>query len=231
MNAKTSKEHPDVREVTRALVSRFGQQTLGNKREPFDELLYIILSSKTPPTRYRVTYRSLKSKFPQADQLARAKPQTIAGVIEVGGLADKKAQQISSIAKYLRKQFGRVTLDPLRRMNDGQAEKLLDSLPGIGKKMARCVLMYSLDRKLFPVDSHCYRISQRLGWTSDSSDLTDRIADKLQEGVPPRLRRDLHVGMVLLGREYCQPQRMYCEACPILEYCPTGRARQGLAPV
>lgn len=223
--------HPYVREVTRALLAKFGHQTLGNKRNPFDELLYIILSSKTPPNRYTLTFKNLKSKYPTADQLARAKPQTITKVIESGGLADKKAQQISSIAKYLLQQFGHVTLGPLRHMSDKQAEDFLDSLPGIGKKMARCILMYSLDRSVFPVDAHCYRISQRLGWVSQSQTLTDRIADELQNGIPPQFRYDLHVGMVLLGREYCQPRRTYCQICPLLEYCPTGKVNQDLAQV
>lgn len=219
-------EHLSVRPVTRALVAKFGRRTLGNKRNPFNELLFIILSSKTPPERYKLTYRALKDKYPSADRLARAKPAVIASVIEMGGLAEKKARQISAIARTLVNEFGHVTLRPLARMTDRQAEVFLDALPGIGKKMARCVLMYSLDRPVFPVDAHCFRISQRLGWISKDATLSDRVADELQTGTPPRLRRDLHVGMILLGREYCQPLRMRCTECPLLIYCPTGRKRQ-----
>jgi endonuclease III len=218
-------DHPNVRPVTRALIAAFGHQTLGNKRNPFDELLFIILSSKTPPERYQLTYSALKDKFPSANQLARVRPKVIAHVIEFGGLADKKARQISTVAKVLVKAFGRVTLRPLARMDDQQAEEFLDTLPGVGKKTARCVLMYSLDRPVFPVDAHCFRISQRLGWVPKDHSLTDRVADELQAEIPPDLRRDLHVGMVLLGREYCQPQNLRCSECPLLEYCPTGQER------
>ena len=227
--ASTKKDkHLNVRSVTRSLIATFGHQTLGNKRNPFDELIFIILSSKTPPERYQLTYSALKDKYPSVDQLARARPSAIARVIEAGGLAEKKARQISAIARALVWVFGRVTLTPLTRMNDQQAEEFLDTLPGVGKKTARCVLMYSLGRPVFPVDAHCFRISQRLGWTSKNSNLTDRVADELQAGIPPELRRDLHVGMVLLGREYCQPRNMHCLECPLLKFCPTGQEKHSI---
>jgi len=226
MGKARSDYFPRVREIGRALVRAYGRPTLGNKRNPLDELLFIILSSKTPPDRYRLTYRALKSHYPVANSLARAKPNAIARVIAIGGLAEKKARQICEAARILAREFGQVTLRPLARMSDQEAEAFLDTLPGIGKKMARCILMYSLDRPVFPVDAHCFRISQRLGWVSKGTKLTDRVADKLQAGVPPNLRRDLHIGMILLGREYCQPQKMYCSECPLLEHCPTGQQRK-----
>ncbi len=220
---RTPKYFPHVSEVARILVRKYGQPTLDNKRDPFDELLFIILSSKTPPDRYRLTYSALKTRYQKADSLAKAKPSVIARVIAVGGLADKKARQISGIAHALVRKYGKVTLRPLARVNNEDAEVFLDALPGIGKKMARCVLMYSLDRPVFPVDAHCFRICQRLGWVSENVSLTDRVADELQEGIPPRQRRDVHVGMILLGREYCLPRDPRCRLCPLLKYCPTGQ--------
>jgi endonuclease-3 len=73
---------------------------------------------------------------------------------------------------------------------------------------------------VFPVDSHCFRIAQRLGWIPKEVYLTDRRADELQAGVPQPLRRDLHVGMVLLGRNYCLAKNSRCTDCPLLELCP-----------
>lgn len=216
---------PFTREITRTLVKTYGRPTLGNKRNPFDELLFIILSSKTPPSRYTITYKALKTKYPSPDNLVRARPSAVAHTIEVGGLADKKARQILSVAKTLKNKFGCVTLNPLKRMKNQEAELFLDSLSGIGRKMARCILMYSLDRKVFPVDAHCFRISQRLGWVSKNTNLTDRVADKLQEGIPAHLRHDLHVGMILLGRDFCKAQKTFCKECPVKKHCSTGRRR------
>lgn len=215
------KPFPFVSEVTATLVKRFGRPSLGNKRNPFNELLYIILSSKTPPERYPRAYRELRRAYPCAASLAYADPQDVVKVIQFAGLGDKKASQIVQTANQLKQLFGRVTLSPLRRMTNEAAEEILTSLPGIGIKSARCILLYSLDRQVFPADNHCLRIARRLGWV-ESATFTKGTANLLQSGVPPTLRRDLHVGMVLLGRKYCVPKDPRCGNCPILESCPTG---------
>jgi len=224
MSINEDRFHPHVEEVTRALVERFGRPTLGNKKNPFNELLYIILSSRTPPDSYQETYRSLRREFKTTNSIAEARVEYVAKTIEQGGLHNKKAQAITDIASKLKEAFGRVTLAPLKYMETEEAEEFLTSLPGVSKKTARCVLMYALDRPVFPVDVHCYRVAQRLRWAPPGEPLTKRRADELQDGVPERLRRDLHVGMVLLSRHYCRPKTPSCHECPILEFCPTGAA-------
>jgi endonuclease III len=213
---------PHVEEIADTLVQEFGRPTLGNKRNPFNELLYILLSSKTPPDRYQEVYRALRRVYRRVDSLADARPQDVARVIRHGGLQNRKARAIVTIAQRLRQEFSRVTLAPVARMTDEEAEDFLVSLPEVSKKTARCILMYALHRAVFPVDTHCFRIAQRLGWMPDGAYLTDRRADDLQEGVPAHLRRDLHVGMVLLGRYYCLPRVPRCRECPLLAFCPTG---------
>jgi len=214
--------HSRVEEITKALVRKFGRPTLGNKRNPFNELLYILLSSKTPPYRYQEVYRKLRQAYARADKLTEARPEDIAMVITQGGLENRKARAIASIARRLKQEFGQVTLAPLKKMTDQEAEAFLTSLPEVNKKTARCVLMYALDRSVFPVDNHCFRVAQRLGWIPKAVYLTDRHADELQAGVPEPLRRDLHIGMVLLGRNYCSPKHSQCSDCPLLKFCPTG---------
>jgi len=217
--------HPQVRQITSALVNKYGKETLGNKKNPFNELLYIVLSSKTPPNRYKEVYRTLKRAYPKAENLALARWEDVASVLVHAGLQNRKARAIVTIAQRLIDEFGQVTLAPLSRMMDDEAERFLTSLPEINKKSARCILLYSFNRQVFPVDSHCHRISQRLGWIPEGESLTDHRADELQAGVPKLLRRDLHVGMVLLGRDKCLPKEPCCKVCPIKNYCPTGRLR------
>lgn len=216
--------HPHVEEITEALVQHFGRPTLGNKKNPFNELLYIILSSRTPPDIYQETYRSLRREFKTANSIAEARPEYVAATIEQGGLHNKKARAITAIASELKETYRRVTLAPLKEMKTEEAEGFLTSLPGVSTKTARCVLMYALDRPVFPVDVHCRRVAHRLGWMPSDVYLTKRQADELQEGIPEPLRRDLHVGMVLLGRHYCLPKNPHCRECPILKLCPTGAA-------
>ena len=224
MNRDKDCFHPHVDEVTKALVQHFGRPTLGNKKNPFNELLYIILSSRTPPDVYQETYRSLRREFKTANSIAEARVEYVAKAIEQGGLHNKKARAITAVASELKETYGRVTLTPLKEMDTGEAEEFLTSLPGVSTKTARCVLMYALDRPVFPVDVHCRRVAHRLGWTPSDIYLTKRQADELQEGIPESLRRDLHIGMVLLGRHYCLPKNPRCRECPLLEFCPTGAA-------
>ena len=223
MKGVDSRFHPHVEEVTETLVERFGRPTLGNKKNPFNELIYIILSSRTPPENCQDTYRSLRRSFRTADSLAEANPDRVAEVIELGGLQNKKARAITAIARQLKREFRRVTLAPLKKVETYEAERFLTVLPGVSTKTARCVLMYALDRPIFPVDVHCYRVSQRLGWAPNVVDLTKRRADELQAGVPEHLRHDLHVGMVLLSRHYCRPKVPDCFSCPVVEHCHTGQ--------
>lgn len=220
--------HHYVEKITEVLVQRYGRQDLGNKRNPFNELLFIILSSKTPPHRYQEVYRNLRSEFPKADGLTTVRWEQVAGAIGRAGLQNRKAKAIVAIARHLKREFGRVTLAPLSKMPDREAEDFLVSLPEVSKKTARCVLTYALKREVFPVDSHCFRTCHRLHWLKTDTQLTDRRADELQDGVPKHLRRDLHVGMVLLGRDHCTPRNPNCRECPILQFCPTGQCRISL---
>lgn len=220
--------YPHVEEITEALLERFGQPTLGNKKNPFNELLYIILSWRTPPDSYQDTYRALRRKFPEADRLAEASLHEVAEAIERGGFQNKRAHAIVAIALKLKETFGRVTLAPLKKMETEEAETFLLSLPGVRTKTARCVLMYALDRAVFPVDRHCFRIAGRLHWVPEGVELTKKRADELQDGIPELLRRDLHVGMVVLGRRYCLVQNPLCPECPILRFCPTGAVMPGI---
>ncbi|MDO9012453.1 MAG: hypothetical protein Q7U78_11700 [Gallionella sp.] len=120
-------------------------------------------------------------------------------------------------------RFGEPNLEPLRSMSDQEAEDFLLSLPGVGKKIARCVLMYSLDRQVFPVDTHCWRIARRLGWvrpTQKDRHCAQRDMDRLQSKIPPELRYSLHVNMISLGREICTASAPKCDKCPLAALCP-----------
>ena len=126
------------------------------------------------------------------------------------------------IVKRLIKSFGRPTLAPLGRMSDKECEDFLTNLPGVGKKVARCVMLYSLDRQVFPVDSHCWRIAGRLGWNGNGcngSRFSDTAIDYLQDLIPPALRFSLHVNMVSHGRRVCMACSPKCHECVISSYC------------
>jgi len=142
--------------------------------------------------------------------------------IEFAGLGKQRAHKIACIIRKINRDFGRVTLSPIRSMSIEEAERYLTSLPGVGKKTARCILMYSFNRAVFPLDTHCARILERLGVEIPSGSLR-RCEDIVQSVVPEQLRYSIHVTMISLGRSICLPRNPKCGACPLLQVCPTGK--------
>lgn len=225
---------PNVELVAVALANAYGSPTHGNKLNPLRELLFILCSLQTNESLYQSTYASLMARFPTFRQLADASESEIADTIVHGGLARQKARTIRAILSRLESDFGAPTLSPLRAMSDTDCEHYLESLPGIGRKTARCVMMYSLRRDVFPVDSNCWRICRRLGWvrpTRPDKSCSPRDMDRVQNGITPNRRLSLHVNLVSHGRVYCTPSRPRCEACCISQFCRTGRRKIGLSDI
>jgi endonuclease III len=217
---------PNVQHVARALSHSYGDHRHGNKTNPLRELLFILCSLQTNEALYQSTYTSLMSRFSTFRRLAEASEVEIVDTLTRGGLARQKARTIRAILSRLESDFGAPTLSPLRAMSDAECESYLESLPGVGRKTARCVMMYSLRRDVFPVDSNCWRICRRLGWvrsTRPDKSCSPRDMDRVQAGVPPDLRLSLHVNLVAHGRACCLPSGPLCHSCCIREYCKTGQ--------
>lgn len=220
----------DVDAVARALSDCYSDHAHENKANPLSELLFILCSLQTNEELYQSTYASLRARFPTFRQLAEAEEDEIASVIAHGGLSRQKARTIRGMLSRLKSDFGAPTLSPLRAMSDTECEHYLESLPGVGRKTARCVMMYSLRREVFPVDSNCWRICRRLGWvrsTRPDKSCSPRDMNRVQNGIPPALRLSLHVNLVSHGRAYCIPSRPRCDLCCIRTYCRTGKQRKG----
>ena len=142
-----------VVEIAAGLKKRYLDFDHYNLKDPLDELLFIICSTKTEEASYRNSFRALKGSFPTHNTIATADAGRIARAIVSGGLSNLKAKAIRNLLDAVVARFREPSLESLRSMDDDEAEEFLVSLPGVGKKIARCVLMYSLDRKVFPVDT------------------------------------------------------------------------------
>lgn len=211
-----------IAEIARQLKSKYNDFEHHNKKNPLDELLFIICSVKRGEHVYLRAYKSLKRAFPSYTQINQASVKNLSKQILWGGMQNRKSRSLKTLLTIITKRFGRPTLAPLRKMTEAECEEFLCSLPGVGKKIARCVMMYSLDKKVFPVDTHCWRISNRLGWIQSNGkekSCSSRSMDLLQEMIPPEFRLSLHVNMVSLGREVCRARSPQCCNCPISRYC------------
>ncbi len=213
---------PYAYEIARALSNKYHDFHHFNKKNPLDELLLILCSVKRSERVYLKAFRSLKRAFPKFVDLYNAPTDLITNEVLWGGLQNKKASTVKAIMETIVDRFGRPSLSKLNHMKDEECEEFLLSLPGVGKKVARCVMLYSLDRKVFPVDTHCWRIAQRLYWvepTVPGSKCSSTDMDCLQEKIPLELRFSLHVNMVSHGRKICSSRNPKCNLCPISKYC------------
>ena len=216
---------PSVGEIAELLRPAYPNSNLGNKSNPLDEVAYIVLAGQTDYDLAQKSYSRFKHRFPRWEEVADARVRTIARVIRIGGLGHQKAHYLKQIAFRLRADFGSVSLRWIRKMPTDEAETYLGTLPGVGVKTARCVLLYSLSRPVFPADVHCLRIMTRLGWLHWNRQRAESLADTAQDGVPPRLRRLLHIRLVQHGRAVCKA-RPECSVCVLSHCCPSaGKAR------
>lgn len=211
-----------VFKIARTLSSKYKDFDHYNLKDPLDELVFIMCSTKTTEASYLVSFQSLKATFPSNLDLYYAKERDIAKAIASGGLSNQKAHAIKQLLGVIVDRFNSPTLEPLRGMSDDEVELFLTSLPNVGKKVARCVMMYSLNRQVFPVDTHCWRIARRLGWvrrTTKDGHCSSRDMDRLQSKIPPEQRFGLHVNLISHGRAICTDRKPKCKSCPIAKWC------------
>lgn len=217
-----------IASVADRLVAAFGTPCLGNFSDPVEEIFYIMLSARTTDSQYRRTYFALRARFPTLAALTKARPAQIVPCIVGGGLANKRAAHARGLARTLLR-LGNDPSSYLRSLTPADAFEFLTALPGMGPKSALCVMMYSLGHDVFTVDSNVQRVAARMGIISAGLKHY-RAQQQLPPVVPPGRSKELHVGMVLLGRQVCLPHGPKCGACPIRQLCSTGRERAGGLP-
>ena len=172
--------------------------------------MFIILSNRTQAMTAASTFGRLQEAFPAWESIGEHACDDIARLLKPAGMARLKARQIVSIVSILKQRFGSATLEPLREMADREVEDFLCSLPGVAKKVAKCVAMYSLDRDVLPVDVHVHRLASRLGFTVKKR--PDTSQDLIEAATPPDLRYGFHVNAVAHGRAVCLPRNPRCHS-------------------
>jgi endonuclease III len=207
-----------VRRVASRLSVEYGDPRHGNVRNATDELFYILLSNRTDPRRYPATFRELRRRYSPWRLLLAATADDLETLLRPLGLERTRAARLTAIARRLQQDFGAVSLNRLRRWPLDEARSYLLSLPGVGEKTARCVLMYSFGHDVSPVDTHQLRVLLRLGLlpAATTAGLAHRLLD---DWLPVGLARQLHVNLVAHGRSVCTPRSPRCEACCLRLVC------------
>ena len=197
-----------------------------HRLDPLDELILTILSQNTNDVNRDRAWRSLRARFSTWEEVLDAPTEVVEESIRVGGLSEVKAARIQAALRRIRDECGRLSLDHLGGMTLDEARSYLLSFDGVGPKTAATVLLFSLGRPAFPVDTHVHRVSGRLGLIDAGT--TAECAHEILAGLfPPERYMEVHINLIHLGRDLCAARRPRCRDCPLLDLCPHGLDRTG----
>jgi len=219
-----SPEH--IEEIERRLRLAYGHPRHHNPEDPLDDLIFLILSRMTQEVKYRRTYSALRAELPDWAGVRDAPVGVLEEILGDAGLGPTRSRQILSILKEIGLREVRLDLSRLRMLSNEEVECYLTSLPGVATKTARCVMLYALDRDVFPVDAHVWRLCKRLGIAHEGR-WTDSATKGLQDLIPEGLRGSLHVTMVAHGRAVCRSRSPLCAECCLCDLCTYRTARDG----
>ena len=210
-----------ARTIIERLRREYGRPILRPHRAPVDELVLTVLSQNTNDRNRDVAYGRLRERFSTWDEVRDAPVEEVEEAIRPGGLAPTKAVRIKQI-------LGALGDDDLGWMEEApldEARDYLCELPGVGRKTAACVLLFSYGRPDVPVDTHVYRVGTRLGLWPEKTPL-DRAHDVMLKLVrSPEEAYELHVLLIRHGRRTCTARNPACPRCPLLRICPEGKRR------
>ena len=190
---------------------------------PTDEMVFTILSQHTSDINSSRAHNRLMERFGTLNAVARADVAAIEEAIAPGGLAKIKAPRIKEVlGRVLELNEGSLDLSFLREMPLAEAKAWLRQLPGIGPKSAGIVLNFSLGMPAMAIDTHIFRVCQRLR-AIDAKTGADKAHDVMEAKVPPDEVFNFHVAFINHGRRVCKAQRPLCAECVVEDMCPSRR--------
>ena len=181
-------------------------------------LIATILSQNTNDKNSHRAYSQLRSRFPTWKKLAQAPARSIAEAIRSGGMGNQKSARIKRTLEAVKLRFGSHSLARLGSMSDEEVIEELTALDGVGFKTASCVLLFSLGRDVFPVDTHVHRICTRLG-LADGSRNPDETYHAMRDLVPKGRGYSFHTNLIRFGRLVCRSNQPLCGDCPLFHEC------------
>jgi endonuclease-3 len=214
-----------VRAIVERLRETYGQPILRPHRAPVDELILTVLSQNTNDRNRDVAYARLRERFASWAEVRDAPVADVEDAIRPGGLAPTKAVRIQDILRAI----GDDDLAWMEEAPLGEARDYLVELPGVGRKTAACVLLFSYGRPDIPVDTHVYRVGTRLGLFRPRASFDEAHDELLRITEDPQEAYELHVSLIRHGRRTCTARNPRCHECPLLSLCPYGKARTGRA--
>lgn len=236
-----------TRYVLEQLDAHYGTPVWTRVHDPTSELILTILTQNTADVNAEHAFDQLRARYPTAGEASPTDPSLVtrpgwggrgwqdAGapdwravedapldelmdVIRPGGLAPQKAPRIQASLRRIREERGDHSLEFLGDMPAREARDWLTSIPGVGRKTASVVLLFSFGLPLMPVDRHVERVALRIGLLPPKA-----TADDAHEMFLELLEADemypAHVGLITHGRRICHARKPECDRCPIAPRC------------
>jgi endonuclease-3 len=207
------------RTILERLRDAYGRPVPLAHRAPVDELVLTVLSQNTNDRNRDVAYGRLRERFESWADVRDAPQADVEEAIRPGGLAPTKSVRIQEILRALGDDdLAWIETAPLEEARD-----YLVQLPGVGRKTAACVLLFSYLRPDVPVDTHVYRVGTRLGLFRPGAPL-EEAHDRMLRLAASEDPFEAHVALIRHGRRTCHARAPRCRDCPLLSLCPHGRA-------
>ena len=204
--------------IHETLLKAFGEPIWRNPLPPIDELVSTILSQNTNDVNRDRAFEGLRAKFPTWEDVRDAQEKDVIDAIRPAGLANQKGPRMQQVLKAITGERGSLDLSFLADLPLEEARSWLMKFNGVGPKTAAIVLCFSLNRPAFPVDTHVYRVTGRIGLRPEK--ITVEQAHPYLEGVfPPETYYAAHLNIIRLGREICNARKPLCANCPIIKLC------------
>lgn len=178
--------------------------------DPLQLLIATRLSAQCTDARVNLVTPALFARYPTLDDFADASVEEVGEYIRSCGLYKTKARDIVAMANRLRDDYGGVVPDTV--------EELI-KLPGVGRKTANLICGDIYGKPAVVADTHCIRISNRLGLCHVKDPYKVEMA--LKKLLPPEESNSFCHRLVLFGRDVCSARSPRCGACPLAEVCPS----------
>lgn len=210
------------RQVEIGLEAHYGKPTPHPPLPPLDELVLTILSQNTNDRNRDVAFAALRAQYANWEAVRDAPLPEVIVAIRPAGLANQKGAQIQAILQAITAERGTLDLAFLSDLPVGEARAWLTRFKGVGPKTAAIVLLFSLGKPAFPVDTHVHRITERLGlrparMSADAAHL--HFERLLPDDILAADCYSIHINLIRLGREVCRARRPDCPNCPLQGLC------------
>jgi len=186
----------------------FGQYDPERKKYAFKTLIATILSARSKDETIIKVIEKLWKKYSTPQEIADAPLEILEKLIYSSGTYHQKAIRIKETSKIIHEYFQDQVPDTLEE---------LVKLPGVGRKVANCVLTISFNKDVIAVDTHVHRISNRIGWvTTKNPEKTEKALELL---FPKTHWKRVNYTLVSFGKKMCKPINPLCSECPINKKC------------